>query len=269
MDIKFKKWLLSEQWKDLFGFDNESDQLKKKSDSRHHSHINPDLPIRQLDVESVIEQISEKTVRGEKGRVLFVNQIQWGHGRGAMRVKIHPDLHTEIAKLNYDLEGTPTWATKRTFVINRAGYGGKEDSIAEELHQQVAFVENLPLDDAQKNYRGLEKLVVSMADKMKRTARGFFVFEGIRKVDDNQYIIRFSVAGQGLEAPDQRRVIENQTLLYYDKNSGKIRLTNKNIESDVGRHSWEIMPSDTDVNFMPTQPPEEMVNIMSTAIRWY
>ncbi len=272
--LSFKNWILAET-KDIFGFERPQDQVhhptppQSDADKKKFYHpINPDLPIKRLDIEYLTYRLSKLKVNDKRPYLEFVNQIHWGKGLGSIRAKIHPDLHIEIARLSYDFDGEPTWATKKNFVINRQGYGGNEEFIAQELLQQLESLDKLPIDSPKKEY-DLEKLTFAIADKIKQVGREYFLWEGITKLADNKYIISFSVKGQGVEAPGQRRIIENQTLLYFDKDAGKIRLTNKNIETSVGGHAWEIMPSDTDVNFFPTQPRDEIVNLMATTMRWY
>jgi len=267
-ELNFKGWVLNE-FKDIFGFSREGADKPLKARGLFHTEINPDMPIHRLDIELITERLRRLTINEKKPKYKFMNWIQWGEGIGAIRLKIHPDLHVEIARKSYDLQGEPTWALKRLWLLNRSGYGGHEDFVVQEMLNQLEHVDKLPLDSPKKDYKELEKLAFSMASKMKQVARSYFLYEGIRKVDDNQYIIRFGVRGQGVEAPGQSRVIENQTLLLFHPESGKIRLTNKNIETPIGGFNWELMPPDTDINFLPTQPSEEMVEAIATVMRWY
>jgi hypothetical protein len=265
-DFSFKNWLVNE-WAD-FGFEDER-KIPAGRDTRFYTAINPDAPIDRIDIEQIINRLGGLHIKGVKGRVKFVNEVFWGRGPGSMRVKIHPDLHVEVSRMAHDLEGTPVWLTKRLYLINRAGYGGHEEFIVQEILGQVEMIKDLPVDSPKKDYHELENLVVAMSNKMRKVARGYFLFENIKKLNDNQYIISFSVRGQGLEAPSQRRVVANQTLVTFDENAGRIRLTNKNIETNVGGHKWDIMPPDTDVNFFPTQPRDEIVEVIATTMRWY
>lgn len=267
-DLKFRNWLITERWKDIFGFDNENVSAKRPK-SHFHTPVNEELPIHSLDIERITDRLATADVRGKGANLNFVNEVIWGQGEGSIKVKIEPDLHTTISRLHHDLTGVPTWVTKKNFVLNREGYGGNEEFIVQELLTQIKGVDTQPNDTPKNDYNGLEKLVVAMTNKIRRVGREIFVFEGIKKLDENKYVIRFSVQGQGVEAPDHRRIVENQTILYYDPKTGKIRLTNKNIETNIGGHAWEIMPSDTDVNFFPSQPRDEIIEVMATTMRWY
>jgi len=267
-NLNFKNWMLNE-FKDIFGFSREQNG-QEKAKGLFHTEINPELPINRLNIETITDRLKKLSINGKPSHYKFVNWVQWGEGIGALRLKIHPDLHVEIARKSYDLEGTPTWATKRLWILNRSGYGGHEDFIVQEMLTQLEHVDKLPVDSPKRDYKELENLAFAMASKMKHVARNYFLYEGIRKVSENEYIIRFGVRGQGVEAPDQSKVIENQTMLFFHPDSGKIRLTNKNIETPVGGgYKWEIMPPDTDINFLPTQPREEMVEAIATVMRWY
>ena len=277
MKLNFKNWIVNEElnFKDIFGMERLQSMPATQTDSggkstnfmRHPT--NEDDPINTLDIEYITDQLAKHQINKKRPHGVFVNQVQWGEGVGAIRVKIHPDLHTEISKMNFDLLGDPTWALKKLFIINRSGYGGNEPAIVEELLEQLGEIDEFPIDSPKKDWDGLEKLVLGLTSKIRRVGRENFVYEGIRRMDENDYIIRFSMAGQGAEAPSQRRVVENQTRVFYDADAGRIRMFNKNIETDMGGHNWGLMPSDTDVNFFPTQPREEIIQTMATVMRWY
>ena len=77
------------------------------------------------------------------------------------------------------------------------------------------------------------------------------------------------VRGQGVQRKNQKRVEENQTHVTYNPKTGLIRMTNYNIESSLGQHEWQLVPSDTDWYFCPTQTREEITETISTTMHWY
>lgn len=258
---KFKDWLLQEG-KDIFGF--EKDRAVKKKDERDEK------PVNGINLEQISDYLSMHEIGVKRPRIRFVNEVHWGKGPGALRVWFGTGLNVMIERQGVDLNGTPRWYTKKIYQLDQTGYGGFEDAIAYEIIEQLEKIDETELDSAKRDYDDLESLVAHMASAMKRTARPVFIFEGIRKVDRNNYVIRFSLRGHGVEAQEQQRVEENQTQITFDKESGVVRVTNFNIESPVGKdHKWEIMPTDTDLNFFPTQSREEIVETMATTLHWY
>lgn len=256
----FQYWLLKEG-KDIFGFEKER-QLEKK---------NPDdeKPIQGFNLEKVMDYLSLHEVGAKTPHLRFSNEIHWGRGNGALRVWMGTGLNIMMERQGIDLAGTPRWICKRVYQIDPSGYGGYEDAVSEEIMDQLKKIDEQQLDSPSRDYDDLEGLVASMAASIRRTARDIFIFEGIRKVDGSNYIIRLGVRGHGIEAQDQQRVEENQTHVSYDRHTGTIRVMNYNVESSKAQHEWAIMPTDTDLNFFPTQTREEIIETMANTLHWY
>lgn len=272
--MNFKKWLFSE---DKFNWANFG--------SDKHFNVHPDLspeetlkrqryddPIRQFNFEYLSEQLLKKRVGIREASAKYMHEIIWGEGSGALKVHVHPDNHVSLDKLGKDLQGEDVWYTKKMFLINRGGFGGHEDIVVEELHDALIEISKQPIDgprnELDKKY--FKNLVQVMAAKMSQVARPIFFLERIKKLNDYNYIIQFGVKGQGVEAPDHRRIEENLTQVIYDKNKGVIRVMNANVESGVGKeHSWEIMPNDSDYFFSPTQDKNEIIQVMMTTMKYY
>lgn len=261
MKYEFKNWLV-EEGKDIFGFEKDK-SLERKNEKNED-------PIRRFDVEGLMEELSFHKIGEKESKIKFSNEVVWGEGNGAIRVWSGTGLKIIIERQGIDLEGTPRWVTKRVYQIDRQGYGGKEHLVSEEIMEQLLRIDKRPLDSPSGKYEDFEGLVASMAASLRRVAHDIFMFEGIRKVDSDNYIIRMGVRGQGIQAPDQRRVEENQTHVSFDKTRGTIRIMNYNIESSNGKqHEWAIMPSDTDWIFFPTQTREEIIETIANTLHWY
>jgi hypothetical protein len=201
--------------------------------------------------------------------VKFMNEIHWGTGPGSIRVLFGTGLNIMLEKQTTDLIGTPRWITKKVYQLDQSGYGGHEDAIAHELLEQLEKIDQMPPDSPQHDYQELENLVCNIAGSMRRTARSIFIFEGIKKLADNEYVIRMGVRAHGLELWDQRRVIENQTNVTYNPETGVIRMTNYNVASKTKGHEWRMTPSDTNWYFCPTQSREEITETICNAMHWY
>lgn len=256
----FKKFV---EATDIFGFDK--DQSEKEQNDPFL--INP---IHQFDTELMIDLLSKKSVGTLQPISGFNDEIQWGTQPGAVKVECDTGYTFFIKRLNMDKQGTPRWVTKRAFQLNRNGYGGYEDSVAQEVHEHVSQVFKQNLDAPVDDFDELQELTVHLYGKMKRACRNIFIPEGIRKLSDHAYIIQFGVRGQGVEARDHTRVEANQTLISYDKDHGTIRVTNYNIKSaTAGEHSWKIMPSDLDLMFFPSQNRDEVSEAIAVHMKYY
>lgn len=256
----FQYWLIKEN-KDIFGFEKYQKLEKKKPED--------EKPINRFNVERMMDSLSLHEVGAKSPYVRFSNEMHWGKGHGAMRVWLGTGLNIMIDRQGIDLTGTPRWITKRIYQIDPSGYGGYEEAVAQELMDEIKKIDETQLDSPKRDYDDLEGLVASMASTIRRTAKDVFIFEGIRKVDANNYIIRLGLRGHGVEAQDQQRVEENQTHVSFDRDSGTLRVLNYNIESSKAQHEWAIMVTDTDLNFFPTQTREEIVETIANTLHWY
>lgn len=253
----FKTWL---EFKDIFGFD--------KNTSVEKTYQN-DMPIKSFDLEKLFSMLASKKIGTHEGRSNFINEVQWGSNTGSIKCWCGTGLNLMIDRLGNDLNGHPVWYTKRIFQINRGGYGGYEDIVANEVLDEVQVINKEETDSPKKEYEKLENLVMQMADSIKRNAKNIFIFEGIKKISDSNYIIRLGVRGHGQQAPGQQRVEENQTSVIFEKEKGMIRILNYNIESGMGQHEWAIEASDTDLNFFPTQSNSEIIETITNTLKWY
>lgn len=261
--MNFKLWLESEIAD--FGFDKERSPNPFKVANIQREH-----PIHRFDIEEMGTYLAMKKLNSSPCKIQFVNQFVWGENVGAVRVRVNTGLQLFVDRKGIDLLGNERWLAKKSFQINREGYGGYEDIVADEIFEAVKEVADNPLDVPQDNWPDLERTVVNLASKLQRTAKDILVFENITKVNNNRYIIVFGLKGYGIETQDHRRVEENITEVIFDEKSGSLRVFNTNVESDTGgRHSWEVMPSDQDFIFFPTQNNEEISEVVSTPMKFY
>jgi len=260
----FTSWLTENT--DIFGF--EAEQTSDDFDPIP-AKLRDD-PVDTFNIEELSKNLARFDLGVKKPAIKFAGEVRWGEGPGAMRVVTGSRLNLLIEKQGTDLEGRPLWYTHKVYQINRAGYGGYEDIVLQDLLKELKRIDELPLPSAQHDYNTLENLVASIANIYKRTAKVIFLHEGIRKIDDNNYIIRLGLRGSGVEHQDQRRVLENQTHINFMPNTGVIRIFNYNIESPTGNAPhWRIMPKDIDFHFAPTQPRDDIIEALATFIHWY
>lgn len=259
--LSFKNWLLEH---DIFGFEKD---IRKEDPSQ--SELD-NKPIKQFDTDLMIEYLSKRKLGVFKPVVNFMNEIQWGDRSGAVKLIIAPKYSFTIKKLGFDLEGHSRWVTKKFFQLNRRGFGGFEEVVADEIYDEIETASSTPLEAPQKEYDQLSNLVQNISTKMRRVAKDIFIYEGIKKMNNNNYIIIFGVRGHGLEAPSQRRVEEVLTQVMFDERAGVIRITNYKVLSKVGGpHSWILQPSDFDLFFFPTQDRDEISETIATQMKYY
>jgi len=257
----FSQWLLTEK-KDIFGFE--------KNQGFDRKRVRDDLPSKRFDIERMMSYLKMHEVNGKRANLKFFNELHWGHGSGAIKVWLGTGLSLMVEKQAVDLKGEPRWFCHKVYQIDQSGYGGFEDAVAHEVLDVVNKIDSKPMATPQASYSEMENLVVSMASKMKATARNIFVYEGTTKLDDHQYIIRFSVRGAGVEAQDHRRILENQTNVSFSTETGMIRIFNYNVESDVGKApGWQLMEKDTDWYFAPNQPRDDIIETIANTLHWY
>ncbi len=259
--ISFKKYF---EATDIFGFEPKPAPQTSEDDDRLSK------PIRQFDVELMMDLLSKKRIGLFEPFMPFLHEIRWGHQPGAIKLEIDTGYTFYIKKLGTDKQGSPRWATKRVFQLNRQGFGGLEDTVAQEIYEQIAKYAASNIESPVEDYKDLEGLVDHIYSKVRRTSKQIFIPEGIRKLHDDAYIIKFGVRGSGVEARNHQRVEQNQTLITYDRQAGTIRVTNYNLESPVGGgHSWDIGTNDLDLYFFPTQDRDEISETVAVHMKYY
>jgi hypothetical protein len=259
--MNFRTWF---EATDIFGFENQ-----RPGDERDDNMLA--RPINQFDLELMMDLLSRKSIGLFEAFVPFVSEIRWGNQPGSVKLEVDTGCTFIIKRLGVDKIGNPRWITKRLLQLNRQGYGGMEDAVAQEVHNHLARCADGPIDGP-KEYSNddLENLAVHVNNKIKRTAKNIFIPMGIKKLQEYAYVLSFEVRGSGVESPGHQRVENNQTMISYDPEQGTIRITNYNIESSVGKaHSWTLAPIDLDLYFFPTQDREEISECLAVHYKYY
>jgi hypothetical protein len=254
----FKNWV---EVHDVFGFEKELYAEPKPEKS--------EKPIKEFSLTRLTNSLGSYHLGVKEPEIKFINEVWWGQGPGSVRVWIGTGLNVMIERMNVDLQGMNRWGCKRVYQIPQESGGGNEESIAQEIMEVIKQIDMEPLDSAHHVYEDLEELAATMANTLKKTAHNIFIFEGVRKIDETNYIIRFSVRGSGAGWRGQQRIEENQTQLTFDKDSGLLRLTNYNVKSPMRGHLWQLPPKDTDWYFFPTQDKMEIVETICNTLYWY
>jgi hypothetical protein len=257
--INFKYWL---EGYEMFGFDKPKDKEAPREKEN---------PIDAFDFEYLNEMLTKRMVGPLEPTSFHLNEVIWGQGvPGAIRMKVMPQYLVVLERQAHDLAGNLKWYTKRAFQINREGYGGYEEMVAQELLENVEKVYELAPDAPNGEFKDLRGLVLSMADRVRRSIRPVFFFDKILKANENRYLICFNVRGQGVEAPGHSRVEQTQIDVNFYPETGDLRVLSYNIESPVGRtRSWQLQPMNQEFTFLPTQSREEIIEPIAISYRFY
>jgi hypothetical protein len=263
--LKFKLWL---EARDLYGFDD-----AKKIDPAMR-HDTGDLPIQAFNFNGMLDELERTKVGGVRGSRPFGDQVQWGTVVGATRARLTPNQGILIERKIADLHGEPVWITKRIYKIKSNEFAEQEDNVASEIGEHVQDVAMEQLDTAARDYKNLFVLTSRVAERVKGQAVNMFVYEEIKKVNDNNYNILFSLIGAGVGRILHSRghspsytpagIID----LSYDEHTGIIRSILSTIDIDDDSDPWEISLPYAQNWFGASQKIEEMVNIIIAGLRF-
>lgn len=264
--MKFKLFL--EEFKDIFGFDAEfakqRDDQKKVMDER---------PIQAFNSNGMLEHLARSKVGVHEGFQDFSNTVQWGTRSGAIRVRLGSQYTVYVERQCDDMEGRPTWITKKVFKINTDEYKTYVESVGDSIHEEVLKVSRTPLDAASKEYHDVEGLASDIADEMNNYANNMFQFERMRKVNDHNSLLVYVVKGGGvgaLQTPaSQARINQIIVDVNFREDTGLLRIMNTAVVTGDEGYSWHLMPSFFTGEYAPTQSTKEIAESIVTAMKWF
>jgi len=266
--MRFKRWLVREG-RDIFGFDKSRSKAVAPSEPQ-------DKPIIPINSDFVVEYIMSHDIRGLKPNLQFSNQIQWGEGTGAIRMKLSPlgSFKIFIRKLQPDLQGCPTWVCKKIVAYEEIVRSNSvfDEKIADEMVGMIDEVGSQDINAPNPEYDGLEGLtrrlsrLVSRSDVMPE----IFIYKGMfRAKNPNNWILAFECRGHGVEAPEGHRLEQFNIDMSYNPKTGMIRSFGQNIESPTKGHIWEVQPSEWDEHFSSGQPEKEIMDAVASALKGF
>jgi hypothetical protein len=226
-------------------------------------------PINTFNIEQMRDILIERELGPFRPFSRFVNEVQWGYNPGAIRLWVDPKSGVYMDRLGNDLDGTPRWYTNRFYQINRHGYGGYEEVVTQELFDHLEKIQESPNDSPMAGFDGMFDLIRSLTERLRREAKSIFIFDRVQKMHENRYLVCFNLRGQGVQAPQQKRIEKNITDINYYPEGGYLRAINYNYESPLGEHKWEVSGPDIDIVFFPTQPKDEIIDPIVTNLAFY
>jgi hypothetical protein len=263
INYSFRDWLSNLKEYADFGF--EKNKTKPKSAN------GTDLPIKAVNVEAVIRQMREQKVGEKFSQQRYFSDLQWGEGVGAVRMVISPFGGTKAIfhKLTTDLSGDPLWICKKVVEIKEKYDNDKEGSLEVDLLHALNEVDQGGVDAPNSDYEDLEDLTIRMSSRIRRDMPQWFVFEGIRKVDDNQYIIRFGCRGQGQGRLPMKHLWEFIVDVSYNAEKGYIRTIGCDVKTQIKHNDWALGHAEFNELFVPSQPMEEIITCVSAIVATY
>jgi len=255
---------------DIFGFDEieaKKQEVEVPSDE--------DLPIISFNVEWMMDSLSRYKLGSMRAKHDFSDEVIWGDKQpGAIRACITPNGNFFIDRMCIDLHGNVVWICKKTFRIDFENWKDKEDLVAKDMFEEVRKISFQQIDRADSNYEDLPYLTKRLAGRLKAVAPELFMYEDIKEINKDYFIIYFSLRGAGVGKIARRFRRSAQTpeatidIKYY-RNRGYIRMILTTVSVGGEGQGWEIDIPYLDANFMPSQHKEEIVQAITTALKYY
>lgn len=257
----FETWAIQEG-KDIFGFERNAEipQITKTSEE----------PQQAIETDLIMTRLSKYTLGSKMPMREWQNEVQWGVENGAIKIYLSPlgSLGAYFKRRGFNLLGQETWFCKEVYPFRHLKENAA-DTLPEELFEIAKRIDLTNPESANGNFEELESLVYALGSEVRRKAPEIFVFEGIRKVSDFNYLIYMSLRGQGVEAPQHARVEEFVINVSYNKSKGILKCFGHDVQSQTKQHTWTLQPSEWEFYFAPTQERDEMIRATINALSIY
>jgi hypothetical protein len=252
MEFTFKEWM-TKTADEMFGFDNKrgiNNNRIRDTSEEVFSPIRYDKLVKEL--------VHLGPINTKEPRRTFHDHIEWGDQPGAWTVDISPEgsLRATLRKLSTDLEGNPQWVCKKVVPLQGQEFVEstyKEVNIANTIHSELLVLDNEGIDSPKDYYPNFERLVIRLSDATRRDHPPIFVHEGIKKLNEHNYIVYHSYRGHGVELPSALRCEQFDINISFPTNQGIIRCWGNEIISRTRQHEWRQRVPRWDEVFMPTQ----------------
>lgn len=261
--MNFKLWI--EEYKDVFGFDVDC-KIKE---------IIPldDKPIKPFKVNEMMDRLCQQQLSTLESYQKFSNECQWGTNVGSIKVAVGSKFTVFIERLIKDLEGNSKWITKKVFKINTDEFKGYESNVADAIFEEVVKVSKEGLDSPNKKYDILYDLIETIVDDFKEKGHKFFVYQGIKKINENNYILQFAVRGSGLgvlvKKKSESRVNEVIIDVSFNEKTGLLHVIETTVQTSDEGLSWDLAPSFFEGFYTPTQNNQEITDTIMTSLIYF
>jgi len=272
----FKQWVILERG-DIFGFDKPRKVDVLSGNKYQHGLGTPgpnqgEFPIKAVDSQVIMAELARHNIGEKKARWVDTEGVLWGNGEvGTIQAEISPwgSYKVTVRKKIIDLEGTVCWICKRIYPIIETENDRNEESMAHQLIDELAKMDGELVEMPKGDYKNFENMILSLASKIKRFAPDIFIFDGIKQISENNYLIHMSLRAGGIEAPDSNRVVQFNIDLNYNPRTGLIRCFGNDVTTPTSGHAWRLQPSEWDEVFCATQPQREIEDAILAALSTY
>lgn len=237
----------------------------------------PIFPLHRFDPDALVDSLLKMDVPGRRPSQGGDFQVLWGDEEaGTVRATVDSKLAVLVERGVRGLDGSMRWACKMAKKINLDKYAGREASVAKEIHKAVSKVFRETLDHAARV--GGEK-VRGLAEKVARASQEVR-WHGHMKVPHARSIVQRASkhawrvilypqeTGPGLvlqRRGSQLRQVEVQ--VRSDHETGMVPASISWVVISNEGNDWKHLPGHA-VEFAPTQPAAEVVEAVSSLIRW-
>lgn len=261
--LNFKNWILTENFKDIFGFGKSKIEKKDSFDERFVTK--PNL---------IMKSLLKRNLSGKESILNFNNELVWQNDTNdKIKLLITPygSLRAVIKRINRNKIGEEIWITKYVHLLIDSDKKINEEDEADKLFNVIEKINDDEIDSSIKDIN-FEKYVLKIAEslKMKRPCK-WMVFDKVRKVKENYYIICFNMTGSGLESSagsgPSNKIEQYQINLIYDEKTGVMRCFGTSIESSKKTSQWKNGIPDWDENFLTSQRFEEVLSCIFNSLK--
>jgi len=267
----FQQWIKRrdhpcvKEWAD-FGFSKQKDDCKKYTDDDQ-------TPLNPFDVQEMFdEMLRMPSINSHKAKKRWADTLEWGQDIGALLLDISPlgSFKITIRRKITDLQGEMRWICKKIISLNERNYNTDEGPRAVEVYEAVKDIGKQMIDSPKSDYEDFHTLVRHLFSQSRLHFPSYCMFSPkIKQINENYYKIYFDMKGHGVESPSATRVEQFNIDILMDKEKGLIRCWGYDVKSPTKGHKWEIVPSEWDEWYAPSQPIEEIVDIVINTLLFY
>lgn len=264
----FKEWMTRTP-DELFGFDS------RKSLNNNRIQDMSDEVFKPLRFDLLINELVHLGPVNTKSPIKkFNDQVEWGDQPGAWTAVVSPEgsLRFTLRKLSADIEGDPIWVCKKVVPLQGQEFVNsefKETNIAHVIFSELTTLDNEMLDAPKDYFPEFERLVIRISDATRRDHPIIFVHEGIKKINDFNYIIYHSYRGHGVELPSALRCEQFDINCSFSPSKGTIRIWGNEIISRTKQHEWRQRTPRWNEMFMPSQSQQEITDCITKLFSTY
>ncbi len=265
--IKLQKEPISKPYVDPFGFDKKNKFVKQVDKDPY--------PVRSVKNSLILELLKKYRLGSKTSESAFPDELLWGDRDevGSINLDISPlgSQKIIIHRRLKDLKGNLVWVCKKVYPENKTEEEvGEitEDKIALTILKDLNDIHAEKLDVAKERYDNLKNLITKTTRECNKVTPKWFVLQGTRKLNDNSYLIIYNITGTGTGSHNSYRIDEFLININFNPENGLIRCWGNEVSSPLVRE-YNLMPSEWDEVFMPTQSLSEISDCIAAALSTY